>query len=166
MAYPFFDPPTLASTFEKHLPEHRPEGECWEWQGSKLSGGYGQLHFGGKGYSAHRASYEVYKGPIPRDLHVLHDPALCNNPPCVNPAHLRLGTSRENNLDKHISNTMIQGERVHGAKLTEADVRAIRSQYPEGEITRDECKALGGQYGVNYATIRSVVRGITWRHVS
>ena len=163
--YPFYDPPTLRAKFEKYLPEDRPEGESWEWQGRKISGGYGQLQFQGKRYSAHRVAHQLYIGPIPHRKQVLHDPAICNNPSCVNPAHLRIGTPGDNMLDKNISGTMLRGEQVHGAKLTEADVRALREECSYGKTDKARYEQLAQRYGVVPLTIKAAVTGKTWKHV-
>jgi hypothetical protein len=69
---------------------------CWEWIGSKNDFGYGLLLIDKVQIRAHRYSYERSKGPIPRGLVIMHS---CDNPPCVNPDHLSLGTRLENNRD-------------------------------------------------------------------
>lgn len=68
---------------------------CWEWRGRLDRSGYGRLRVGDSMHGAHRASYEVFMGPIPTDLTIDH---LCRNPKCINPAHLEPVTMRENTL--------------------------------------------------------------------
>lgn len=67
---------------------------CWDWNGAKnVRNGYGSLYAEGRAWKAHRVSYEHHVGPIPEGMKVLH---ACDNPPCVNPAHLGVGTQRDN----------------------------------------------------------------------
>ena len=72
------------------------EGGCWVWQGARQRE-YGSVGFEGKVRRAHRVSYEMAYGPIPDGAHVLHS---CDNPPCVNPSHLRPGTRADNMRDR------------------------------------------------------------------
>jgi len=129
--------------------------DCWEWQ-STTNHGYGVIAFGGRGGGmtlAHRHSYELANGPIPAGGHILHS---CDNPPCVNPRHLRLGGHDENMSD------MALRERGSKTKLTAQQVREIRRSYADGETQ----KALAIRYGVAKGNISYIVTGKTWKHVA
>lgn len=83
---------------EERLSAHsRPDGECVVWTRSRNRAGYGQIQINGRATMAHRAAYEASKGPIPEGLIVRH---TCDNPPCIKPDHLILGTVADNNRDK------------------------------------------------------------------
>ena len=69
---------------------------CWEWSGYRSPDGYGAFQMFGKSWRAHRASHVLFIGEIPEGYFILHS---CDNPPCVNPAHLRAGTAKENTQD-------------------------------------------------------------------
>ena len=75
-----------------------PTKDCWEWTGVKNQDGYGRVRVNGKLLSAHRVVYAQLYGPIPEGLNVLHN---CDNPGCVNPTHLRLGTQTDNLHDAY-----------------------------------------------------------------
>jgi hypothetical protein len=92
--YPPRPRPTLRERLESGLPIDRDPAQCWEWQRSRSRQGYGRL---GPRVYAHRLAYEVFIGPIPDGLHVLHH---CDNPPCCNPAHLWSGTVADNMRDR------------------------------------------------------------------
>lgn len=133
-----------------------PEG-CWQWNGSGNSNGYGIMTHKGKSRSAHRVSFEVFNGPIPEGLHVLH---TCDNRGCVNPQHLLVGTAKENRADcknKGRLNALCGSENGF-AKLTEADVWEIRTSSLGP-------RALGEKFGLHEGSICSIRAGKTWKHV-
>lgn len=169
-ALPGTDPKLLARFMEKV----RITNSCWEWTSSLVGKGYGFFWHTKGDRLAHRLAYTMFNGPIPPGLCVLH---YCDNPPCVNPGHLYLGTIVENNADRdskgrtargitHGSRTkpnrVARGERSGQAKLTEDNVRSIRAAIATGE---SHC-ALGRQYGVRHATIWNIAHRKTWAHLN
>ncbi|HEX8011565.1 MAG TPA: HNH endonuclease [Casimicrobiaceae bacterium] len=132
---------------------------CIEFRGHKRKDGYGALTIRRRYWLAHRFAYECVKGPIPPGMCVCH---ACDNPSCVNPEHLWLGTNADNVADKVVKGRQLRGEKAALAKLTEAKVRTIRAEYAAGVAGY---KKLARKYGVNRTTIRPIVRRKTWRHV-
>jgi hypothetical protein len=152
-------------------------GECWEWTAGCVAG-YGRININTNGINkevgAHRVSYELHYGTIPEGLLVCHH---CDNPRCVRPDHLFLGTPADNSKDaarkgrmlagdRHPSRlrpeTRPRGENNTNAKLTDEKVRAIRERHSAGVYI----KALAREYGVDKKAIQNIVRRITWRHVN
>ena len=133
---------------------------CWIWTAGKNADGYGTL---GGGLRAHRVSYEMRHGPIPNGMCVCHS---CDNPSCVNPAHLWLGTHQDNMADRsrkgRSSGGRMVGTEHPNAKLTDDMVREIRHLYASGEYMQ---KDLARMYGVSDMVISLLVRGKTWKHV-
>lgn len=130
---------------------------CWLWTAGKKRKGYGVFSLKSKDRTAHRVSWAIHTGSIPDDLHCLH---RCDCPPCVNPAHLFLGTNADNVADKTAKNRQVKGESSTKAKLTEKQVIEIRLN--AGKSTAVE---LAKQYGVTSAVIRKVITRDTWKHV-
>lgn len=131
---------------------------CWIWTGPQNGKGYGVFYIGTKNRHAHRCSYEAFKGAIKDGMHVRH---RCDTPLCVNPAHLLLGTAKDNAADRKARDRghKLRGELVGTAKLTERDVREIRAS----ELGD---KALSEKYGVAPSHIWLVRTGRAWKHVA
>jgi len=135
------------------IPEHCPElGNCWEWTGSCfVCGGYGSFHIGNGSIRAHRFSWELNNDKIQNGLWVLHK---CDNPKCVNPTHLFLGTPKENTRDMINKNRSARGEKGGMHKITNEQAEYIRERYAQGGITQLE---LGRQMGIDQAQISRIV---------
>lgn len=141
--------------------DQRSPDECWEWTGSRTMQGYGTLMLTVDPYQtvrAHRLSWEIHNGAIPADLWVLHH---CDNPPCVNPAHLYLGTPRENARDRASRNrgweTKLRGENHPTSKLSDAQIAEIRSRHAEGESQGK----LAKEFGIRQGSVSRIVRGLS-----
>jgi hypothetical protein len=124
---------------------------CWNWTAGLYSAGYGSIHLG-RTNGAHRVSWELHFGPIPPGLCVLH---RCDNPLCVRPDHLFLGTQADNIAD------MAEKGRHGHAKLDTEKVRAIRILAADGYTQTD----LGLYFGVHRTVVGDIVHGETWKHV-
>lgn len=136
------------------------ENGCWEWTGTCFFGGYaraGLYKREGKKFSqrANRMSYEVFVGKIPKGFLVCHS---CDNPKCVNPEHLFLGTSKDNMQDMVDKGRSLKGEKSPNSKLTENIVKKIRRSKKSREF-------LSEKYQVSVCTIRDAQNGRTWKHV-
>lgn len=130
---------------------------CWLWCASVNPTGYGVLTYRRKRYLAHRVSHMLSHGPIRRGMQVNHK---CDVPRCVNPAHLYLGTQKQNIADMlKRGRTYRKGESAHGIrKLSTKDVLAIRSR-------KEKPHVVASIYGVSYQTINDVRSGRSWSHV-
>jgi hypothetical protein len=141
--------------------------ECWPWTGA-ISHGYGYMHGGSERprfVKAHRLSWELANSrPVPSGRDVLH---TCDNPPCVNPGHLYVGTNLENARDraerKRGKEHRQQGEANDNAKLTEADVRAIIVELQR--VPRRSQQAIATQFGVAQQTVSRIMHRRSWSHL-
>lgn len=166
--------PTLEKRFWAKVdktPGHGPWGDCWIWTAFTNEKGYGKINPGGAGLSplrAHRVSYVFAYGPIEDAIKVLH---RCDNPPCVRPAHLFIGTVADNQRDMVLKGRgskgerhrarMQRGERHHNAKLTEGKVRDIRRRRSAGATYNELIK----DFHVSKSVIACVVNRKTWTHI-
>lgn len=152
---------TREQAFDHYMPDGiNDTDQCVEWRGPHNTEGYGVFKARGD-HRAHRVSYERAHGPIPSGQLVRH---TCDNPPCVNPRHLLLGTDADNNHDmmQRRRNRQPRGEDQGSAKLTTEQVREIRRRYALGGISQ---QALGNEYGINQRTVSKIVRQSAWKHI-
>jgi HNH endonuclease len=134
---------------------------CWEWSGSLKCGGYGLFRVKGRLYKAHRFSWILNVGSIPKGKLVCHK---CDNPKCVNPAHLFLGTHTDNARDRENKNRrpIFRGEAHPNSSLSDCQAVAIVEKYKTG---RYSCRALAKEYDVASSTIHRLITKQTWRHL-
>lgn len=137
------------------------DDECWLWQGARQPKGYGVMQTPDGVRGAHRFSYLLAHPDVvlTRNDVVRH---TCDNPPCVNPAHLRCGTYAENSQDMVEKGRSRHGEAHYLASLTEEQVKAIAAQHAAGK-TRG---AIAREFGVTRECVKRIVNGITWGHVT
>lgn len=148
-----------------------PATGCWNWNAAR-GGGYGRIIVGrrgtqgspgfvlGRGVMAHRVAWELHHGvPIPAQMLVRH---RCDNPSCVNPEHLELGTPLDNMRDKVDRGRATRGEAVNTAKLTESEVLEIVRRHRRGETQR----ALAIEFGVIPNHVQKIIGGWSWSHVT
>lgn len=135
--------------------------ECWPWMRRRFWTGYGVFFVNRRGRTASRFAYEFSIGPIPEGLRVLH---TCDNRACCNPAHLFVGTARENTQDCISKGRfkIIPGSGNHNAKLDEQKVTEIRTLYQSG-LSLGE---LSKRFNVSQSNIYRVVNRLMWRHVA
>ena len=134
---------------------------CWEWTGSRDRKGYGRIAatLAVRNLKAHRISYQLHVGPIPPGLSVLHK---CDNPGCVRPDHLFLGTNADNMQDMISKGRGGLGERNPGARLTAADIEDIRKSRSRGESFR----SIAARLHVSPSCVHKVATKKTWTHVT
>lgn len=134
------------------------EGKCFVWTGSTWDG-YGSVGFRGKVERTHRVAWILTYGLIPKNKCVLHK---CDNPPCVRPSHLFVGSRLDNNRDREAKGRGVytSGEDCSWSKLRWGSVRAIRKLYGSGHFTM---KSLADMYEVDVKAVFRVIHHMTWK---
>jgi predicted XRE-type DNA-binding protein len=132
---------------------------CWNWTAGKWGKGYGQFSVSGRPMSAHRFSYQHFVGEIPDGLDVLHS---CDNPGCVNPEHLWLGTNEDNIADKVSKGRSGVGSDNPNAKITAETVLVIRELVGSGQVKQSE---IADQLGLSRQGVSDIVNRKVWRNV-
>lgn len=131
---------------------------CMEWTGGKFDYGYGKFRVFKKHVRTHRFSYECYNGLIPEGLYVCHS---CDNPPCVNPYHLWVGTHQENDQDKVKKGRSTIGVTNPMAKLSNDDVLEIVDLFP---LYNDDY--IADMFDVGHTIINRIRNGKNWSHIT
>lgn len=155
---------------QRFWPKANKTSSCWLWEGTKRSKGYGTFMLRGLQCRAHRVAWELTYGPIPRGMEICHH---CDNPACVRPDHLFLGTQKDNIQDAITKGRLNPknccqptGENNGRAILTATQVNEIREIYAhKGErysrsITQ---RKLAHQFGISRRTIADILKLRTWR---
>jgi hypothetical protein len=162
-------PKTLKERFWEKV-DIRSEDECWEWIARTTPSGYGSFSINGKFASAHKMSWILAYGEIPktkssdyRGTCVLHK---CDNRKCVNPKHLFVGTHTDNMKDmeskRRGKTTPQHGEHNPQSKLTESDVLEIRKKYSSGNYRLTDLARI---YNIKFQTVSDIIRKRRWAYL-
>lgn len=125
---------------------------CWVWVGALNRDGYGRFYFQYHNFPVHRLAYEMLVGEIPKGMNVCHH---CDNPACVNPAHLFVGSHADNMRDRNSKSRQSRGSKRPAAKLTEEMIPLIRADQ------RTQCE-IAADYGVTQSVISEIKTGKAW----
>lgn len=156
-------PPLLELPFPSHITKHQlpnmPE-PCLEWIGNKDEDGYGRIKVKGVEIKTHRLFYQLFVDPQPLSSTsvVMHK---CDNPPCINPLHLKKGTHAENIADCMKKGRHVRGAATGSAKLNDEMVAELRRRYENGASS----PVLAKEVGLSTSTMQNVLYGRTWAHV-
>ena len=152
---------SVMDRFWRYVDKKAPD-ECWEWLKGKTTCGYGKSIIRNEIIGSHRISWMAYNNrEIPNGMCICHH---CDNPPCVNPAHLFLGSSKDNVQDmlRKGRGQDTVGQNNPQAKLNETQVRLIRYWWSLGNM---KCVRMARYFGVDPQTIYNVINRYTWSHV-
>lgn len=152
--------PSLVERF--HAKYEKAESGCWEWTAALAGKGYGQIKIPKtrRQAYAHRLSYQIFKGPIPERTEVCH---TCDNPKCVNPAHLFLGSRKDNAQDASQKGRIHISPIGHNGVLTVSQVRRIKKALQLNLMTIAE---VARAFDVSHTTISRIKRGLKWSRVT
>jgi hypothetical protein len=128
---------------------------CWEWNKALFKDGYGQIQEGGKSQRAHRVSYLTFVGEIKEGMCVCHS---CDNPKCVNPEHLFLGTYKDNALDKVVKNRQAKGALNGNSKLTPRKAFIIKTLLNMKQLHKE----IATKFKISVPTVSRISRNIAW----
>lgn len=154
----------------------QPNG-CWEWQAGKDSKGYGVITVDNKMVKAHRLSWMLHNGQIPKhdSYHGVMVCHHCDNPGCVNPEHLFLGLAVNNHDDMMKKGRHNCGSGDHHRSITRPETIMRGEQHTRAKITTDIAKLikygmekgrdLAKRFGIKESTISNIRTGKTWRHI-
>jgi hypothetical protein len=137
------------------------ESGCWEWQAYRDRKGYGRFGLNkNKNFQAHRFAYELWVGPVPDKMCVCHH---CDNPPCVNPEHLFLGTHADNLVDMFNKGRQPDRSGENGGRsvLSKENVAQIRELYATGQYSQ---RRLAESFGVSQWAVHSIIHYIHWKN--
>ena len=132
---------------------------CWQWTAHVDRDGYGHIAYQGTSKLSHRVSWIIHNGEIPRGMLVCHH---CDNPTCVRPSHLFLGTTLDNSRDTVSKGRSLYGSKNQKAKLTWKSVIAIRRQ--ASSLGCYAASILAKQYGLSCNRMRDAIVGRSWKH--
>jgi hypothetical protein len=149
---------------ERFWPKVEKGNACWIWKGSRDAAGYGHIGFEKRVEKAHRISWMLAHGKIPGGMDICH---TCDNPSCVNPDHLFLGTRSENILDSVAKgrwhNPDNSGSKNGQSKLNEEQVAEIRASFVRINGVTSNALALAEKFRVSRATIWDIIAGRRWK---
>jgi len=147
-----------SAVLDRFLDKVEKTDSCWIWKGCKFTMGYGQFWLNRKQVYAHRISFQIHKGEIPKGMLVCH---TCDNRLCVNPDHLFLGKEIDNINDMMEKKRHAKGRMKTNHKLIDKYIPIMRILRLRGY----SYKRIGEVFGVNHTTARMACLGITWKHV-